>query len=74
MFLAVPRDSAARESGLNLAVATMRLGEVAAVYVTDPRYGFGEKGSFSFPSVPPSSQLVYQVELVAWEGAEEVSG
>lgn len=67
-------DASARETGLNLAVATMRPGEQAHVYVTDPKYGYGEKGSFSFPSVPPSCQLVYEVEMITWEQPAEVRG
>ncbi len=59
-------------TGLCQAVATMCRGERAAVYVTDPQYGYGKAGSFSFPCVPPDSQLVYDVELVGWEGLEEV--
>ena len=50
----------------------MRVGEVAALYVLDPKYGFGEAGSFSFPSVAPHAQLVYVVELVDWEEVVEV--
>jgi FKBP-type peptidyl-prolyl cis-trans isomerase len=50
----------------------MRAGERAAVYITDPSYGYGEKGSFSFPSVPPSCQLVYEVDMIAWEPPAEV--
>jgi FKBP-type peptidyl-prolyl cis-trans isomerase len=50
----------------------MRVGERAAVYVTDPGYGYGDKGSFSFPSVPPSCQLVYEVDMIAWEPPAEV--
>ncbi|WIA11718.1 hypothetical protein OEZ85_011813 [Tetradesmus obliquus] len=65
------RDTTQRATGLNLAVATMRAGERAAVYVTDPAYGYGEKGSFSFPSVPPSCQLVYEVDMIAWEPPAE---
>lgn len=30
------------------------------------------QGSFSFPSVPPSAALVYDVHLVEWEAPEEV--
>jgi FKBP-type peptidyl-prolyl cis-trans isomerase len=51
----------------------MKQGEKSWVYVTDPKYGYGDKGSFSFPSVPPKAQLVYEVELVAWEEPQEVS-
>ncbi|KAG1661566.1 hypothetical protein FOA52_009566 [Chlamydomonas sp. UWO 241] len=60
-----------RESGLSLALATMRAGEKAMVYVEDPKYGFGERGSFSFPAVPPSAKLVYEIEMVQWEPADE---
>eukprot|EP00879_Flechtneria_rotunda_P005210 GHRR01005492.1.p1 GENE.GHRR01005492.1~~GHRR01005492.1.p1 ORF type:complete len:384 (+),score=144.45 GHRR01005492.1:94-1245(+) len=61
------RDASNRETGLNLAAATMKPGERAWVYITDPAYGYGEKGSFSFPSVPPSCQLVYDVQMLTWE-------
>lgn len=61
-----------REAGINLAVATMLPGERAAVYVLDPAQGFGAAGSFSFPAVPPSCQLVYDMRLLDWEEAGEV--
>ena len=63
-----------RESGLSLALATMKRGEMSRVYVLDPKYGYGERGSFSFPAVPPHSRLVYDVELVQWEEEEEGEG
>lgn len=66
-------DASSREVGLNLAVATMQRGERAWVYITDPAYGYGNHGSFSFPSVPPKSQLVYDVTLLEWEPADDVS-
>jgi FKBP-type peptidyl-prolyl cis-trans isomerase len=66
-------DATVREAGVNLAVAKMRNGEKAVVYVTNPKYGYGEKGNFSFPSVPPNASLVYEIELVGWESVEEVS-
>ncbi len=44
----------------------MRVGEVARVFV-HPKYGYGEKGNFSFPMVPPSAELVYEMELLAFE-------
>lgn len=50
----------------------MRPGERAWVYITDPSYGYGERGSFSFPSVPPACRLVYDVTMLAWEPPEEV--
>lgn len=66
------KDSCTRETGLYKAVATMRPNERAWVYITDYKYGYGEKGSFSFPSVPPACQLVYDVTMVASEPPEEV--
>jgi hypothetical protein len=38
----------------------------------DYKYGYGEKGSFSFPSVPPACQLVYDVTMVTCEPPDEV--
>lgn len=115
--------------GLQLALARMRKGERAAVYITDPAFGYGSRvrrcargagaaqgsrpvgckpnrqaplelrlhsrpllsrramlpptlpggdlvlqGSFSFPSVPPSAQLVYDLQLLEWEQPEEARG
>lgn len=68
-----PADSSANEVGLNLAVAMMKAGEKAFVYVQDPKYGFGERGNFSFPSVPPQAQLVYELELLGFDEPDEVS-
>lgn len=51
----------------------MRPGERSWVYITDYKYGYGEKGSFSFPSVPPATQLVYDVTMVTCEPPDEVS-
>lgn len=31
----------------------------------DPKYGYGEKGSFSFPTVPPSAHLTYKARSSA---------
>ena len=53
-------DSLLREVGLHLAVATMRRGERCRLHVA-PQYAFGERGSFSFPSVPPSADVEYEV-------------
>jgi hypothetical protein len=53
-----------RNQGLNIAVARMAVGEVCDVEVA-PEYGYGEKGSFSFPAVPGNATLMYRMELVA---------
>ncbi|KAG2500970.1 hypothetical protein HYH03_000792 [Edaphochlamys debaryana] len=71
MVVVAGRDTAATETGLCLAAATMAKGERALVYVLDPLYGYGARGSFSFPCVPPSAQLVYELEMLSWEGIEE---
>ena len=50
----------------------MTVGEKARVWIEDPRsFGYGERGSFSFPAVPPLAELVYEVELVAFEPPED---
>ncbi len=56
----VRTDSLLREVGLHLAVATMRRGERCRLHVA-PQYAFGERGSFSFPSVPPNANVEYEV-------------
>lgn len=69
--LVAGRDSSLRESGLQLALSTMKRGERAVVYITDPEYGYGKQGSFSFPSVPSNATLAYDVQLIEWEPPEE---
>lgn len=53
-----------RNQGINIAVARMLVGEVCCVEVA-PEYGYGIKGSFSFPCVMPDARLIYELELVA---------
>lgn len=60
------RDSVMREQGLHAVVGTMKVGEICHVWVA-PEYGYGEKGNFSFPSVPPNAHLTYAVELMDFE-------
>lgn len=64
------RTSGMRDVGLNLGVATMRQGEKARLWVHS-QYGYGDKGSFSFPTVPPQAPLVYDVELLAFDSQPE---
>ncbi|KAL6760549.1 hypothetical protein V8C86DRAFT_2550657 [Haematococcus lacustris] len=68
------RHTSPRESGLFKAVATMKAGERAAIYVQDPAYGYGEAGSFSFPAVPPGARLTYELECVDFEEADDEDG
>lgn len=37
----------------------------------DPKYGYGAAGNFSFPAVPPSSSLTYEVEMVGFEEPQQ---
>lgn len=36
-----------------------------------PAYGYGSKGSFSFPSVPPNASLEYDVTLLGFSPPAE---
>ena len=55
-----------------MAVLAMARGEKARIWIEDPKkFGYGERGSFSFPAVPPLAKLVYDVELVAFEPPED---
>eukprot|EP00201_Polytomella_parva_P022076 CAMPEP_0175039452 /NCGR_PEP_ID=MMETSP0052_2-20121109/591_1 /TAXON_ID=51329 ORGANISM="Polytomella parva, Strain SAG 63-3" /NCGR_SAMPLE_ID=MMETSP0052_2 /ASSEMBLY_ACC=CAM_ASM_000194 /LENGTH=425 /DNA_ID=CAMNT_0016301305 /DNA_START=23 /DNA_END=1301 /DNA_ORIENTATION=- len=65
------RTTAPRDVGLCLAVSMMRPGGHARVHILDPKYGYGETGSFSFPSVPGNSTLSYDVRLLHWEAPSE---
>lgn len=50
-------DAATQETGLSLAVERMRCGGRARLWAA-PEYGYGARGSFSFPTVPPNAHLV----------------
>ena len=60
------RDAVRNNRGLYEVVATMRKGEFCHAWV-DASMGYGDKGNFSFPSVPPGADLSYAVELVDFE-------
>ncbi|KAL4443626.1 hypothetical protein ABPG75_011363 [Micractinium tetrahymenae] len=64
------RHAATQETGLSLVVERMRCGARARVWAA-PEYGYGARGSFSFPTVPPNAHLVYDVELLDFEAANE---
>lgn len=59
------------QRGLALAVHSMTPGEHSLVRV-DSKLAYGKEGSFSFPAVPPNSNLVYECCLVGFEPANEV--
>ncbi|KAK8737213.1 hypothetical protein OTU49_004388 [Cherax quadricarinatus] len=53
----------------DLGVATMKKGEIARL-TCKSEYAYGEKGSP--PKIPPNATLVFEVELLKWEG-EDIS-
>ncbi|KFD47855.1 hypothetical protein M513_11269 [Trichuris suis] len=55
--------------GFDIAIKTMRLGELAKIRIA-PKYGYGEKGSP--PKIPPDATLIFEIELLRWEG-EDIS-
>jgi FKBP-type peptidyl-prolyl cis-trans isomerase len=58
--------------GLAIGVASMNVGESAVLHV-GYQLAYGEEGSFSFPNVPPRADVIYEVELIGFEEAKEVS-
>ena len=48
--------------GWDMALRTMREGERATVQVTDPKYGYGERGVPPF--VPPNAKLEFDIEVI----------
>jgi hypothetical protein len=52
-----------KQKGLHIAAASMRAGEFAELRVS-PLYGYGDRGSGSFPSIPPAAALQYSVQLL----------
>jgi hypothetical protein len=52
-----------QNQGVNFALTHMSVGEVCDLEV-QPEYGYGEKGSFSFPCVKPNATLLYRLELL----------
>lgn len=56
--------------GWDVGVATMRRGEVAR-FIIDPDFGYGESGSP--PSIPGGATLVFDVELLGWKEAADIT-
>lgn len=59
-------------AGLAIGVSSMKAGEHALLHVSW-ELGYGKEGSFSFPNVPPMADLIYEVELIGFDEAKEVS-
>ncbi|KAM0906504.1 hypothetical protein ACQ4PT_016721 [Festuca glaucescens] len=57
-------------TGLGIGVGNMRRGERALLHV-GWELGYGKEGSFSFPNVPPTADLIYEVELIGFDDAKE---
>lgn len=57
-------------TGLAIGVSSMKSSERALLHV-GWELGYGEEGSFSFPNVPPKADLIYEVELVGFDGTKE---
>ncbi|RWR77740.1 peptidyl-prolyl cis-trans isomerase FKBP42 [Cinnamomum micranthum f. kanehirae] len=57
-------------AGLGIGVSSMKSGERALLHV-GWELGYGKEGSFSFPNVPPMADLLYEVELVGFDEANE---
>jgi tetratricopeptide (TPR) repeat protein len=48
----------------------MRVGERAHLWTTSD-YGYGTRGNFSFPTIPPNTDLLYDIELIDFEPPAE---
>lgn len=59
-------DAIVKERGIHKVLATMKVGEICHVWVS-PEFGYGSKGNFSFPSIPPNAHLSYAIEMVDFE-------
>ena len=68
----IDADAVMKGKGLNLLVASMSVGEKCLAWVS-PEYGYGEQGNFSFPTIPPSADLSYSVELLDFEPPKQDS-
>jgi FKBP-type peptidyl-prolyl cis-trans isomerase len=58
--------------GLAIGLASMKSGEKALLQV-DYKLAYGEEGNFSFPNVPGKTNVIYEVDLIGFEEAKEVS-
>lgn len=67
LLLAERRDL----KGLSAGIRAMQRSERALLHVPYA-LAYGEEGSFSFPSVPPKADLVYEVVLNGFDNPQEV--
>eukprot|EP00758_Cryptobia_borreli_P011992 Tbor_TRINITY_DN5708_c1_g3::TRINITY_DN5708_c1_g3_i1::g.19963::m.19963/K09571/FKBP4_5; FK506-binding protein 4/5 len=56
--------------GWDIGVATMEVGEICILKCL-PEYAYGARGSP--PTIPPSSTLLFEVELISWTKSEDIS-
>lgn len=59
-------------TGLAIGVNNMKSGERALFHV-GWELAYGKEGSFSFPNVPPTADVLYEVELIGFDETGEVS-
>lgn len=57
-------------TGLAIGVSSMKSGERALLHV-GWELGYGKEGNFSFPNVPPSADILYEVELIGFDETKE---
>ncbi|KAF2293577.1 hypothetical protein GH714_002965 [Hevea brasiliensis] len=57
-------------AGLAIGVSNMKAGERALLHVGS-ELGYGKEGSFSFPNVPPSADIIYEIELIGFDETKE---
>ncbi|XP_004307219.1 PREDICTED: peptidyl-prolyl cis-trans isomerase FKBP42 [Fragaria vesca subsp. vesca] len=57
-------------TGLAIGVSSMKAGERALLHV-GWELGYGKEGNFSFPNVPPSADILYEVELIGFDETKE---
>lgn len=67
-FLAEKKET----TGLAIGVNSMKSGERALLHV-GWELAYGKEGSFSFPNVPPTADVLYEVELIGFDETGEVS-
>lgn len=59
-------------TGLAIGVNSMKSGERALFHV-GWELAYGKEGNFSFPNVPPTADVLYEVELIGFDETGEVS-